>query len=740
MTSVSIYARILAAVLSAIVGGASAAAEEQSVAGEQAAEVHLDEIVVTAAKRGNADIQSVPIAISAYTGQQLQSMGIESFNAIDLKTPGLVFTQDSGTVQPYIRGIGANFPTPGLEPPVSGYVDDVYWQRATSSNYDLVDINSLEVLKGPQGTLYGRNATGGAILLNTNNPTNKDEGSITVEGGNLGHERYDLILNLALTDRLAARIAARYSDQDGYVDNPVTGTDYGGYRDTTVRGKISYTGDGFTVLWSTGYSQSANRSGIRQAVLGAPLCVVCATTGATPPPGSYETYQGQPNPITSHVADTNIKVTADIGQLTFTSISAARSAFDQAATDEGAFAGAPPPHALDIEIFNENVDRGTDLLQEFRLASHFTGPLNFLAGLNGQYSVEDFGSILTGSAFEADPNQELSTFSKLYTYSVSPYGEIYYDLTSNLKLTAGARYNSDRKDAGTTVEGGLFGPEYFYHYHATNTTPRVVLEYSPDDLENYYISYNTGYKSGGFNLPSFAQSSTDILKPETIKSYEIGAKNKFLDRRIQTTAAMFYYDYKDIQVGYVDPVRGSIKQNAGAAQAYGVELDAQFAATEQVTLGAGYSFLHARFTSYPNASVYEPSPTGVGLATTTVNLDGAPLTRAPDHTAYVSGTYKFPLPIAADWKGSVTGIARYTSAYDFNPDAGGTLGLDRQRAYALANLSGFVGPSSERYKIGFYVNNLFNKLYYEQVDTSALGAYRGPAAPRTYGGNITFKF
>jgi iron complex outermembrane receptor protein len=223
----------------------------------------------------------------------------------------------------------------------------------------------------------------------------------------------------------------------------------------------------------------------------------------------------------------------------------------------------------------------------------------------------------------------------------------------------------------------------------------------------------------------------------------LGAKNKFLDNRIQTTAAAFYYDYKNIQVSHVDAVRGSVKQNAGAAEAYGVELDAQMAVTSELSLSAGYAFLHARFVSYPNASVFTPAPapplgTGVGLVTTNLDLDGASLTRAPNHTVYGSGTYSFP--VFADWKGSVTGLARYTSAYDFNPDAGGTLGLDAQKAYTLVNFTGFIGPGSERYKIGFYVNNAFNKLYYEFVNTGALGAYRGPAMPRTYGGNITVKF
>jgi iron complex outermembrane recepter protein len=713
----------------------------------------LQEIIVTATKRGDANAQSVPISISAYSGEQLETYGIENLNEIDLRTPGLVFTNSSGYQQPFIRGIGADYPGIGLEPPVSVYIDDVYWQRAVGGNYDLVDLKSLEVLKGPQGTLYGRNATGGAILLDTNDPTHKDEGSATLEGGSLGHQRADLILNWAISDRLAARIAMRFNDQDGYLKNPVTGIDYGGFQSKTVRAKIDYSGDAFNVMLTLGYAEQIGRPGLRQAVPLAPgLCAVCAITGATPPAGAYNTYQGdEAGRAGNHAADANLKITGDFAHLTFTSITAGRGTGFHSGTDEGGYAGAPAPYALDIETANNVSNSGNDLIQEFRLASHYSIPLNFLAGLDGQYSDEHNNYEISGAAFATDPGALLDTQPTLYTYSVSPWGELYYDITSQLKFTVGGRYNSDRKDATVLVEGGAFGPAFRLDDKWTNFTPRAVLAYSPDNTQNYYVSYSTGFKSGGYNFPAFSNSPQNILQPETIKSYEIGAKNAFLDRRLQTAAAVFYYDYKNIQVAHV--LNGAeVKQNAGAAETYGVELDAQFAATDRLTLGGGYAFLHARFTSYANASVftpnaaatanasgvYTPNAAATGFVTTTENLDGAPLTRSPDNTAYTSGTYAFP--VFTNWKASVTGIVRYTSQYDLNPGRGGTLGLDYQKAYALANFSGAIGPDDGRYKIGFYVNNATNKLYYEVINTGNLGVYRAPAEPRTYGANVTINF
>jgi iron complex outermembrane receptor protein len=716
--------------------GGVALANEDSDTG-----AHLEEIVVTATKRGNESVQNVPIAIDALSGEQMQTFGIQTYNQIDMKTPGLVFTHASGYQEPYIRGIGADYPGIGLEPPVATYVDDVYYQRATGANFDLVDMSSIEVLKGPQGTLYGRNATGGAILLTTNNPTNKDEGSITLEGGNLGHKRGDLILNYAFTDRLAVRLAARYDDQDGYLDNPVTGVSFGGFQSRTARLKISYTGDVWSALLSVDYNLQHDRVVQRQADPGivAPECVPCAITGATPPPGLYETFQNDAaGPTRAENSDISLKLTGDLGPITVMSITAGHLSHFHSGTDEGAYGGAPSPYAISLENAVVDYNDGNDLEQEFRVLSHFTGPVNFLAGLNGQYSDErnEFG--ISGASFTTYPGGALTTSPRLYTYSVSPYADLYFDLTSQLKLTVGGRFNKDRKDTSVLVESGLLGPAFRYDDSWNNFTPHAILSYEPDKDQTYYFSYSTGFKSGGFNLPSFAQSPTDILQPEKIKSFEVGAKNRFLNDRIQTTAAVFYYDYKDVQVAFVSPGRGEIKQNAASAKAHGVELDAQFAATDQLTLGAGYAYLHARFTDYPNASINTPSPGGLGFTTITANLSGTPLTRAPDNTLYASGTYTFP--VTTGWKAGFTGLTRFTSAYDFNPDAGGTAGLDMQRPFAITNFSGFIGTDDDRLKLGFFVNNAFDRFYLVLANTSALGAYRGPAAPRTFGGNISYRF
>jgi iron complex outermembrane recepter protein len=696
----------------------------------------IEDIVVTAQKRGLQSLQKVPIAISAYTGEQLETLGIRSFNTIDLKTPGLVFTQSSGTVQPYIRGVGTEFPNVGLEPSVSVYMDDVYWQRATGSNYNLVDIDQIQVLKGPQGTLYGRNATGGAILLTTRNPEFKNSAHIAGEYGNYDHKQIDAVLNAGLSDKLAARFAFRYTDQDGYIHNPATGADFGGYKNYEARGKLLYQSEGFSALLTAGYNHSTNTTGLRQQRLSAPLCLVCVLTGATPPPGKYQTYQGVPDtPIKSHVYYGTLKLEAELGDLTLTSITALRKAGAIAGTDEAALAGAPPPFGLDLITFNVPLNDGKDALQEFRLASNFSGPLNFLLGINGQHTKETFGTLVVGAAFGGSFQ---SSLDRLKTDSASIYGEVYYDLAETIKLTAGGRLNYDRK-VGNSQPGGVAAqPAYGYKTSSTKFTPRAVLAWSPDDDQNYYLSFGSGVKSGGFNYPSFANSPTDTLKPERLNNYEVGAKNSFLNNRIRTTLAVFYYTYSNMQVAFADAQRGSVRVNAGKSEGYGAEFDAQIAVSRALTLGLGYSYLHARFTDYPNATLFQPDPNGPGFIGLVIpNLKGSPLTRAPDHTAYGSATYSFDL---SSWSGSVSAIGRYTSSYDFNPGRGGSLGLDYQKSFAVVNLSGAVGPKDGKFKVGFYVNNLFNQYYLQNAATNNFGAYSGATPPRTYGGTLSVDF
>ncbi|MET0985849.1 MAG: TonB-dependent receptor plug domain-containing protein, partial [Steroidobacteraceae bacterium] len=238
----------------------------------------LEEIVVTAQKRAES-LQTVPIAVTAFSANQLTESNINGQIDLPKLTPNLNFTSNSGFASAYLRGVGTQFGNPGLEPSVSVYIDDTYIPRAGSAFFSLGDVNRIEVLKGPQGTLYGRNATGGAIRIITNDPTDKLEGKLEFTGGENGTRVYDGMLNVPLSDGIAVRFAASYDHNDGYVRNLNPGGDANGHRDGQNRDQQLYTAkllmdrDGpWRFLLSADFSRKDDRESVSESNLfpGAP--------------------------------------------------------------------------------------------------------------------------------------------------------------------------------------------------------------------------------------------------------------------------------------------------------------------------------------------------------------------------------------------------------------------------------------------------------------------------------------
>jgi iron complex outermembrane receptor protein len=382
------------------------------------------------------------------------------------------------------------------------------------------------------------------------------------------------------------------------------------------------------------------------------------------------------------------------------------------------------------------------------------------------YGASPFSDLF--AAFGEFPN----TYNALDTKSASVFLEGYLTPVEHLKITLGGRYTHDSRDfnvtdnfAGTVIGGGA--PGTLINQSASTSsnafTPRVVVAYDLTPV-NLYVSFNRGYKSGGFSEPDFSIIPEYTVKPEFIKSYEVGAKFVSDDRRLRANAAAFYYSYTDIQVSYYASINGvatPLTENAASAKANGLELDGSFAVTPQLDLTAGGNYLHAYFTSYPQATIVLPAPatpcagpasaacpypgavSGSGipgaLGSYTANLAGSPLTRSPKYTYYVGGTLK--QPIGNDWQASLSAVLRHSADFDFYPGRGGPLGLDYQPAYTLMNLTANVGPSDGRYAVGLYVNNVTNAEYYvTHQTTSPFGIATAPAPPRTYGARVTVKF
>jgi iron complex outermembrane recepter protein len=733
--------------------GSEAATDQTPSSAESAGTGSLDEIIVTAQRRAQ-NLEKVPIAVTVISPTTIEKADIR--NVLDLQevTPALTFNSSFGFANTYIRGVGSALATPGLEPAVATYVDGAYVPRANGTFFELLDPGTIEVLKGPQGTLYGRNASGGAILLTSADPTHELAGYASEEYGNFNHHQSDLVLNLPASETLAFRFAARYYNQDGYLNNFAPGGGALGSRNGyVVRGKAKWDPtDDLSVVFTAEYSyDNSQRDPTQAGVTTAPLCFVCAAYGQPVATGKYNVSNDFPAPFVTYSRSENLKVTYKAGDLSFQSISAYRNMFGTTTADDDY-------STLPLDVFDSGYG-GKTFTEDLQVASSFPGMFNFLAGI--QYMHDDANSVASvyGTLFgipytvgePIDRNDLPSAWQTVTTNSYAGFAEAYIKPVDRLTITLGGRYTHDSRDLVSTESplgvliftGGLGAAAWTQSATFTKFTPRAVVAYDLDAV-NLYASFTRGFKAGGFNTPAFSEQPD--IKPETIDSYEIGAKYVSSDRRVRVNVAAFHYTYDDLQVSVVNLNTGGQNiVNAAKAKGEGGEADANYHATDWLQLSAGLSYLDATYVSYNNAEIFTATP-GVpgdygipgGIKTTSADIGGTPLPRAPKYTAFLGETLEMPL--SANYVGKLNSVVRYSSSYAFDPDSGGPLQFDRQPTTTIANLTASVGPRSEAYEIGFYVDNLTNRLYYNQRTTFSEGPVNYPAPGRTYGARVRVKF
>jgi iron complex outermembrane recepter protein len=745
---------ITAGILAVTVLMSSAALGQATTTQTENSGPEVAEIVVTAQRREESS-QKVPITVNAFSGQELQRLTIVDQQGLQFSTPGLTFPQDQGTISPFIRGRGTIYSGPGLEGSVAIYVDDAYLESQWGSG-GLLDISQVEVLKGPQGTLYGRNATGGAIVIQTADPTPDYGGHISVGYGNFDAFREEAVFNLPVGDTLAFRIATGIERHGGFLTN----TEYGGKEGARDRSEFRIKAlwdptSNFSVLLKVDYQDQNFEYERSQLVDG---------TGKPTNLGFYDTFQtplfqlikGGGNRL--NVWNELARVTYKADSFTVTNTTSYRVTRFESCNDNDNIYANLEVFCTFIEPGDPEIPHGTGggsydetFTDELRGSTNFAGPLNLTAGVYYQDTNARFPAILEGELF-GPLKPFFDNYSKLSAYS--GFAEGYYEILPGLKLTAGGRYSIDDKSLRVVnnadvalafgIPPALVPVTFRQNARYSNFTPRAVLAYDMGN-QNYYASYSKGFKSGGFTTPTELPQTP--LRPEITEGYEIGAKLKFLENRMRLNSAVFFMRTKDVQVASVDEATGSVvQQNAAGAHASGFETELQVAATEQLTFQISGAYLHSRYTSYPNASVYANASVYGGsngfLASAQENLTGSPTPNSPDFTGSANATYAVKL--SSDWSASVTIAESYTAAYDFDAGAGGPLGIDRQHAFGLTNLSGEL--TKRRLTLSWYISNAFQKQYYDNIQTGAGlggpggGTYGVPALPRTYGGAIRYNF
>lgn len=717
----------------------AASAQEDSAATDE-------EIIVTAGKIGT-NLDRAPVAAVSLSGETLERLNIQSVRDTQIRMPSVVYDTSGGSAQVYIRGIGTNSAYAGLESSIGTYQDGVYLQRQVGAALDVVDMAGVEVLNGPQGSLYGRNATGGVILVTTKDPTDRYEGSASVEYARFDSVTAEGVVNVPLSQDFAVRVAGKYAYSDGYVTNVANGDRLGGYRNATVRGKLGYNPAGpFSAVLAVEYSRQVSDPIARRRLTGAPECLACAVYGENlPAPGGfYEVDQ-------TRSRDTLISYTAGTLNLRYegegfsvVSVTGYRDFSYKVFVDQDFAAG---------DLFRTRAEEyGWTFTHDSFVRTDFDGPFNFLLGVSGEIDRDTLLGQFFGDAFGSF--QGGINHSRVDLRSISPYGEFYYAITPKLKLTLGGRYNIDEKKLRVTNDPtAVLAPGATAQFRQKDVfkdfTPRAVLSYELPD-GTVYASFSRGAKSGGYNTP--ALNPLVPLQSEKLTSYEVGAKTALFDRRLKLAAAGFYYDYKDIQVSFVDAASGGVRaENAANARVYGLELTASAEPVTGLTISGGATWLDAKFKSYTSAAIFCPkayaspgypgcpTPTGgPGMVNGVADLSGSRLPRAPEWS--FSAAVDYTIPLSDDYDAILTVADRYTGSYDFLAGAGGPLGLSRQDSFHMVTASASRVQRPGGLKLRAFVENLAKAKYYLDLPTSAFGIAGSVGAPRTYGASIGFSF
>lgn len=668
-------------------------------------------VITVTAQRRSENLQRVPIAINVVSGEQMENRGADSINNLAAVVPNLNVT-GSFNSNIYVRGVGANNASSNNEPSVAVYVDGVYMPsnvglRAFPFNH----IQRLEVLKGPQGTLFGRNATAGVIQFITPDPKHEFSGDVSAGYGNYDTLDATAYVTGGLTPIVAADLAIQVEDQRGnWGYNYNFNTPIFHHKNAAIRSKWLLTPSPSTrITVAVDYSRYRSDGGNNYLVPGS-IGIDKFTTNR-----GHFVASGVPNISDNNQYGAMMRIDQDLGDvLHLASISSYRKVWGHWRVDNDL---GPLPL---VQVDNYNT--GDYFTEELQLSNRNPGRISWIAGAF-LYGNEVYGS---------DPQLNTGTntaqgYRAMYgvqqTHSYSAFGQATAELVAGTKLTLGLRYTDETlKTQGRTLgpTGAIVAGPFKGSIHFNPWTWRVALDhqFGPDVLG--YVSYNRGFKSGGYNLSTPGGAP---FFPETLDAYEAGIKSQFLDRRVRLNIGAFYYNYRNLQVAIVPGGGSQIFTNAAKARNYGLDATLEVAATRNLRLSAGLGLLNAKYLDYANAQGF----TILGVPFPIANAKGATLPYAPRVSANFNIDYHVPL---ATGELTATAGAAYTSKTFITPD----MGLTRP-AYTLVSAT-LEWKSHAGWGVRLWGKNLLNEYYYANGTESRNGWYISPGAPRTYGATL----
>lgn len=716
----------------------------------------LEEVIVTAQRREES-IQDTPVSVTALTGAQMSALGMHSSTDIAAQTPGVIMTQSSGgsiNALPTIRGVTQSDLAPSQEGPNAVYVDEIYYSSPYALNFGLFDMDRVEVLRGPQGTLYGRNSTGGLMSFLSAKPTSDRAAFADLTLGDYEQVRFEGMLNGALTDQVNGRLAVLADYHDGFVENALPGdNDTAAKKLQAARASLTYSADSFDALFSLSWSKMPrHRSGAYQQKpgvftdegLGADNPAYPSDPTATDFAGGRDPY---PDPhkgefsdfnwLSSEMVSPTLKLSWKIGDMTLTSLSNYQSfEFDYTDDDDG------------VAVPITQYAMGQDLQQwsqELRLSGK-NGSFDWTAGLfyldigtenYNQYWIPDptvFVPIL-GTPIEFNANSQWT----VDTNSWAAFAQTDYEFTSELSLTIGARYTHDEKKGA--AQTFYTEPDYGLVYDFTPASAgdltrisegeysaKLQLNWRPMEDVLGYAGITRGYKSGGFNAPLDGSVSPEDTPygSEVLTSYEVGVKATVWDGLARINSAAFFYDYEDYQAYDLTGLTSVIRNYD--AEIYGGEVELLARPAEGLDVGIGVSVL--------NGTVFDV-PAGVDADTQATIIRDRTTPQAPEFSmnwlvrkAWQVGANEFSAQIDGNY------MAERESGVSNSPAV-------HMEAYTLWNARLGYTFGEGRYELATFVSNLTDEnvqLY--GYDQAAYFGYNmevyGP--PRLFGVKFRVNF
>ena len=726
----------------------------------------LEEVIVTSNYR-EENLQDVAVAVTAISGDELNEAQIFGPTEIALRTPGMAYAEFApGQAIVSMRGVSSADDGAGMDNSVVMFLDGVYVGSLASINQEMFDVERIEVLRGPQGTLFGRNAIGGAINVTTLKPSEETNIRAEVSVGNEGNLRYQGLISGGLTDQVSGKLVYNHREHDGYVENIIMGVDQQDEDVTSYRGQLRFEADNMDWLLSADYMEDEREDMGRVPIFGNGRDTV----------ERYEAWGGSFRKVAapagtkaegggSYREASGVSLQGDImfEGGTFTTITASRNA----KTDWGmASIGVGIPVEI-IDDITQDIDTFT---QELRWTSDLSGNFNYVAGVyylkEDTERTEQFRLLLpfdtAGGVFVDPATQTWSqasdignevSFQDNTTTSYAAYFQGDYDVSDALTLTFGLRYTYDEKETTSTSVncGSDAGQANFPEYCTgvggslaiipqtftvkakdswSDVSPKFTATYNTSDDVMWYGTVSMGFKSGGFGgAPGTPEQASTPVDPEEVINYEVGMKGDFLDRTLRFNVAAFYMDYTDLQVVRFGPTLDNpnfgqfVTENAGEAEIMGLETEFTWAPSDVFRLSGSYAYL--------DTSVSDLTINGVDPTKLPGNSDD--LRQAPENKYSLTAVYDIPLAggslisLRADYMHTDEQINDYLNQNTI---------IDE---FDLIDARVSWTSADNNWVVALWGKNLTDEEYISHSYTIGPGVIGTWGAPQLYGASVTYQ-